>query len=98
MTPASGSGGEDHVFLIDSEFATVRVSMDVRANGPRLLVSDLRNGNEIYLDAFALACLAGADPQTFVDLADPANTLWGAAEHRDATRAAAADSPTSPTQ
>jgi hypothetical protein len=46
-----------------NEFATVRVTLDQRGNGPRLLVEDLESGAEILLSPLELAslCLAGAE-------------------------------------
>jgi hypothetical protein len=62
-TGANGSGprlAEDAVVLT-SEFATVRVSVDTSANGPRLLVEDLESGEGVFLDPLELAsfCHAG---------------------------------------
>ncbi|MHB8467255.1 MAG: hypothetical protein ACYDH6_05690 [Acidimicrobiales bacterium] len=49
--------------VLSSEFATVRVSVDRRANGPRLLVEDLEDGARVHLDPLELAsfCHAGED-------------------------------------
>lgn len=46
-----------------NEFAAVRIALDERGNGPRLLVQDMENGVEIYLSPLELAslCLADAD-------------------------------------
>lgn len=40
-----------------SEFACVEVEADYSANGPRLLVRDLNNGVEIYLDLLEVESL-----------------------------------------
>ncbi len=50
---------EDGVVL-RSEFAAVRVSVDRRANGPRLLVEDLEDGARVHLDPLELASLSHA--------------------------------------
>jgi hypothetical protein len=46
--------------VLTNEFASVRVSLDASANGPRLLVEDLETGARIFLDPLELAsfCLA----------------------------------------
>jgi hypothetical protein len=46
--------------VLTNEFASVRVSLDTSANGPRLLVQDVESGDRIYLDPLELAsfCLA----------------------------------------
>jgi hypothetical protein len=49
--------------VLASEFARVRVSVDTRANGPRLLVEDLESGESVFLDPLDLAsfCHAGEE-------------------------------------
>jgi hypothetical protein len=49
--------------LLCNEFASVRVSLDERGNGPRLLVQDLESGAEVLLSPLELAsfCLATGD-------------------------------------
>jgi hypothetical protein len=47
--------------VLASEFAVVRVTVDRRANGPRLLVEDLEGGAHVYLDPLQLACFCHAD-------------------------------------
>ncbi|HVV08051.1 hypothetical protein [Amycolatopsis sp.] len=49
--------------LLANEFASVRIALDERGNGPRLLVQDLENGAEILLSPLELAsfCLASPD-------------------------------------
>lgn len=43
--------------LFRSEFALVRLSKDVSANGERLLIEDMGSGNCIYLDPLELEAL-----------------------------------------
>jgi hypothetical protein len=43
--------------LFRSEFALVRVSRDISANGERLLIEDMSTGNRIYLDPLELEAL-----------------------------------------
>jgi hypothetical protein len=61
-SPASESGGQE----LRNEFASVRVSVDHRGNGPRLLVEDLETGAHILLSPIELAslCLATDDDRT----------------------------------
>jgi hypothetical protein len=46
--------------VLTSEFASVRVSVDTSANGPRLLVEDLEGAERVYLDPLELASLCQA--------------------------------------
>jgi hypothetical protein len=47
--------------LLTNEFAAVRVSLDNRGNGPRLLVEDIETGERILLSPLELASLTLAD-------------------------------------
>jgi hypothetical protein len=49
--------------VITSEFASVRVSVDTTANGPRLLVEDLESGEHVYLDPLELSSFCHADDE-----------------------------------
>ena len=51
---------EERGELFRSEFALVRVSKDVSANGERLLIEDMSTGNTIYLDPLELEALTRA--------------------------------------
>jgi hypothetical protein len=53
----SADGG---FFQLTSEFASVQVSLDSDANGPRLLVRDIESGAQIYLDPLELASFCQA--------------------------------------
>ena len=55
----SDSGGA----LLMNEFASVRVSVDTKANGVRLLVEDVESGGRVFLDPLELAsfCYANDD-------------------------------------
>jgi hypothetical protein len=46
-----------------NEFAAVRVSLDVSANGPRLLVEDLESGEQVFLCPLELASFTQATPE-----------------------------------
>ncbi|WP_181784037.1 hypothetical protein [Pseudonocardia pini] len=55
--------GRRELAELRNEFATVRVALDERGNGPRLLVTDLESGAEILLSPLELAslCLASGE-------------------------------------
>jgi hypothetical protein len=46
-----------------NEFAAVRVSLDLNGNGPRLLVEDLENSEQIFLCPLELASFTLATPE-----------------------------------
>jgi hypothetical protein len=46
-----------------NEFAAVRIALDERGNGPRLLVEDLETGAQILLSPLELASLCLATPE-----------------------------------
>jgi hypothetical protein len=46
-----------------NEFAAVRVSLDVNGNGPRLLVEDLEDGEQVFLCPLELASFTLATPE-----------------------------------
>jgi hypothetical protein len=50
-----------------NEFASVRITLDERGNGPRLLIEDLENGAEILLSPLELASLCLATPEDRLD-------------------------------
>jgi hypothetical protein len=49
--------------VLRSEFAAVRVSVDRRAHGPRLLIEDLEDGTQVHLDPLALSSFCHADDE-----------------------------------
>ncbi|MDN5913929.1 MAG: hypothetical protein L0I76_02220 [Pseudonocardia sp.] len=61
--PTHSEEGRRELAELGNEFATVRVALDERGNGPRLLVEDLESGAEILLSPLELAslCLASAE-------------------------------------
>jgi hypothetical protein len=68
MSAATGNGtgrgsGERELAVLANEFATVKVSLDTRGNGPRLLVEDLEDGSKIWLSPLELASLCLATPE-----------------------------------
>ncbi|WP_222425383.1 hypothetical protein [Amycolatopsis acidiphila] len=50
-----------------NEFAAVRVALDERGNGPRLLIQDLESGAEILLSPLELASFCLATPEDRLD-------------------------------
>ncbi len=54
-----------------NEFARVRVEKDVAANGPRLMIQDIKTGKQIFLDPLELESLAWAVHEDLAPLLDP---------------------------
>jgi hypothetical protein len=65
-------GSEGPEFLVENEYAGVRVAVDRTANGSRLRVSSQRSHREIFLDPTALDLLCHARQEFWVLLADAA--------------------------
>lgn len=63
-------------FIIDNEFAGVRVSRDDQGNSPRLRITDLRSGRSILLDALELETLAWLRHDELAPLLDPGASRW----------------------
>jgi hypothetical protein len=61
---------------ITSEFASVAVSIDHDANGPRLRIEDLKTGRVGYLDALELETLAWLPEHGLHKLLDPSLVRW----------------------
>ncbi len=59
-----------------SEFATVRLSIDITANGPRLRIEDLRLGTVGFLDPLELASLIQVRHEALAPFLDPGATAW----------------------
>jgi hypothetical protein len=62
--------------IVESEFASVAVSIDHRGNGPRLRLEDLRTGQVGYLDALELETLAWLPERGLHRLLDPSLHRW----------------------
>lgn len=62
--------------IVDSEFASVAVSVDRHGNGPRLRLEDLRTGHVGYLDALELETLAWLPDGALHPLLDPSRHRW----------------------
>ena len=62
--------------VVSNEFASVSLSIDLRGNGPRLRIEDLRTGHVGYLDALELETLAWLPPGALHPLLDPSLHRW----------------------
>ena len=69
--------------IVESEFASVRVSVDHSGNGPRLRLEDLRSGHVGFLDALELETLAWLPPGGLHRLLDPSLVRWRDREPAD---------------
>lgn len=65
-------GSEGPEFVVENEYAGVRLAVDRTANGSRLRVTSQRADREIYLDPTALDLLCHARQEFWVLLADAA--------------------------
>lgn len=65
-------------FVIESEFASVTVSVDRQGNGDRLLIADNETGRSAYYDALLLETLAWLPERLLERLLDPALHRWSA--------------------
>jgi len=59
--PRPGNAGPS--FTLTNEFASVRLSLDTQANGPRLRLEDLETGAQIHLDPLELASFCYAEEE-----------------------------------
>jgi hypothetical protein len=67
---------EQALGVVESEFASVRLSIDRRGNGPRLKIEDLTGGRVGYLDALELETLAWLPRERLQELLDPSADRW----------------------
>lgn len=65
---------------LDSEFASVEVTINQDGNGPRLQIVDLRTGHVGYLDPFELEQLAWLSKDALAPLFDPSASRWKTVE------------------
>lgn len=61
---------------LQSEFGSVRVSLDEQGNGPRLRVEDLKTGHVGFLDPLELETLAWLPEGALHGLLDPSLHRW----------------------
>lgn len=62
--------------IVESEFASVRVSVDRDGNDARLRIEDLRTGQVGFLDALELETLAWLPEGGLHKLLDPSFLRW----------------------
>jgi len=66
----------ERVGLVESEFASVSLSIDNEGNGPRLRIEDLKTGHVGYVDALELETLAWLPEGGLHPLLDPSLHRW----------------------
>ena len=71
MTPPGPTQTPCDEFRLRNEFAFVRVTLDQNANGPRLVIEDLKTGTRSHFDPLMLEALAWIAPESFAELMDP---------------------------
>ncbi|PRZ41055.1 hypothetical protein CLV47_11288 [Antricoccus suffuscus] len=62
--------------IVESEFASVRISINDDGNGPRLRLEDLRGDKVRYLDALELETLVWLRDEHLSALLDPSADRW----------------------
>lgn len=62
--------------VVGSEFAEVEVAVDDTANGPRLRLTDRRNGRVRFLDALELETIVWLPEGHLRQLLDPSADRW----------------------
>jgi len=67
----NGGGTHNTGFELKSEFARVRVALDLSAKGPRLLVEDVKTGSRLFLDPLELESIATATHEDLTYLVHP---------------------------
>lgn len=58
-----------------NEFAKIRIEADNTANGPRLMILDLKSGRRSFFDPLELESLTWARHEELTPLLDPANRI-----------------------
>lgn len=62
--------------VVESEFASVAVRLDVQGNSVRLRVEDLRSGRVRFLDALELETVVWLEDGHLTQLLDPSHERW----------------------
>lgn len=62
--------------VVESEFASVSVNLDVEGNSVRLRLQDLRTGRVRHLDALELESLIWLGDGHLTQLLDPSHERW----------------------
>ena len=63
-----------------NEFAWVRLEKDYKANGPRLMIRDMRSGKTTFLDPLELEAISWMRHQELISVLAPAFTRAREAE------------------
>ena len=61
---------------LSSEFGSVALEIDTRANGPRLRIENQHNRRVIYLDPLEVASLTWLTHERLGPFLDPSQTGW----------------------
>lgn len=69
-------GSLDEALILRNEFATVALTLDDTARGPRLKLEDLRTGHVSYLDPLEIESLAWSTHNDLKELLDPSYRRW----------------------
>jgi hypothetical protein len=80
----TGNGGRPVQLELSSEFASVRVEVDQRGNGPRLRIENQHNRRVVYLDPLELASLTWLTHERLGPFLDPSQTGWRS-DHKGAS-------------
>jgi hypothetical protein len=62
--------------IVESEFASVAVSLDQHGNSTRLVLRDLRTGQVRHLDALELESIIWLEDGHLTQLLDPSHERW----------------------
>lgn len=82
MSASNGRRAEDASGRLElsSEFASVTLEVDTRANGPRLRIENEHNQRVIYLDPLEIASLTWLTHERLGPFLDPSQTGWNSHE------------------
>ncbi|MGP3968299.1 hypothetical protein [Streptomyces sp. 6N223] len=62
--------------VLTSEFASVRIDVDLAGNGPRLRIENRQNGHAVCLDPLELASLTWLQHRDLGPFLDPSQSGW----------------------
>lgn len=74
---------EEKEEIIVSEFGYVSVGVDRSANGPRLMLRDVRSGKTAYFDPLELESLVWCEHEQLSEILDPSRTRWPSEKPED---------------
>jgi hypothetical protein len=74
---------EEKEIMIIGEFGHISAGMDTSANGPRLMLRDVRTGKTAYFDPLELESLVWCRHEQLAEILDPARTRWPSEGHDD---------------